>query len=83
MSKPIPKELSLENDIPRPKQKLSYDRFIRKTEVLDRIDISSSTLYSWIAAGIFPDVIKVGRNSFWSENAINQWMQKQIAKGGK
>jgi len=85
MSKPIPPydpRIAAETDFgyTTPPYHPDYDRFIRLKEVLGRIDVAKSTLYGWIKDGQFPRTIKVGRNTFWSENAINQWMNEQKAK---
>jgi prophage regulatory protein len=58
----------------------SYDRFIRIDEVLHCVGISSTTLYKWMADGLFPTQIKIGRTSFWSENDIFMWMDEQKAE---
>ena len=55
----------------------STDRFMRIAVVLDRVGVSSSTLYSWMAEGLFPQQIKIGRTSVWSENEIYAWMDQQ------
>ena len=59
------------------------DRFIKLQEVLDRIGLSSTSLYNFIAQGRFPAQIKLGRTSVWSENAVNQWMEEQKRGGAK
>ena len=80
-----PESLAARANVPDfpPVMSPDYDRFIRLKEVLDRIDVAKSTLYGWIKDGQFPSTIKVGRNTFWSENAINQWMNEQKAKGAE
>ena len=57
----------------------TQDHFIRLQEVLFRIGVSRSNLYKLIEAGQFPAQIKIGYSSVWSNNAVNQWMNVQIA----
>jgi len=59
----------------------SPDRFIKIKEVLQRVGLSSTSLYNFIDQGRFPAQIKLGRTSVWSENAVNQWMEEQKAGG--
>jgi prophage regulatory protein len=47
-------------------------RVLRRKQVLDKLKISSATLYSWIQAGCFPAPIKLGPNSrAWLESEID------------
>ena len=55
-------------------------RLLRIKSVLDRVPVSRSQLYNFIAAGIFPKPIHVGggQASFWVEAEVNGWIQSQI-----
>lgn len=59
----------------------SHDRFLKIKPVLERVGLSSTSLYNLIAKGQFPAQIKIGRTSVWSEFAVNQWMEEQKAGG--
>ena len=65
---------------PKTKQ-IAPDRFIKIKPVLDRVGLSSTSLYTLIAKKRFPAQIKIGRTSVWSENAVNQWMEEQKQGG--
>ena len=54
-------------------------RFLRISEVVDRIGVSRPTIYRWVAAGEFPKQIQLGANSVvWLESSVTEWMEKQI-----
>ena len=54
-----------------------YDRLLRLADVLDRVPVAKSCLYEMINKNEFPRQIKIGggRMSFWSEKAVNQWIE--------
>ena len=55
-------------------------RFLRISEVLDRVGVSRPTIYRWVAAGEFPKQISVGGNTVvWVESAVSSWMEDQMA----
>jgi prophage regulatory protein len=58
----------------------SYDRFIKLKEVLNRVGISSTSVYNYIQQGTFPKQIKMGQTSFWSEQSVNAWMNAKKAE---
>jgi prophage regulatory protein len=48
------------------------DKLLRLPEVLNRVQLSRSTWYSGIRAGIFPKPVKLTeRTSGWKESQIN------------
>ena len=50
-------------------------RILRTHEVLDRLGISRSTLYVWIAEGRFPASVSIGpRLVGWRESDVNEWI---------
>ena len=55
------------------------DRFLRLQEVLFRVGISRSSVYKLMEVGQFPAQIKIGYSSVWSERAIVEWMEAQVA----
>ena len=65
---------------PKAKQ-IAPDRFIKIKPVLERVGLSSTSLYTLIAKQRFPAQIKIGRTSVWSENAVTQWMEEQKQGG--
>jgi prophage regulatory protein len=61
---------------------LPPERLIRQPEVLRRIGISKSTLWSWVGTGRFPAPVKLGpRAVAWSENAVQSWIAERIEAG--
>ena len=61
-----------------PKQS-SVPRFLRISEVLDRVGVSRPTIYRWVAEGEFPKQISIGANSVvWLESDVTKWMDHRI-----
>ena len=55
-------------------------KFLRLTEVRNRIPLSKASIYRLIASGTFPKPIKTfgGRASFWLESSIEAWIAAQV-----
>lgn len=48
---------------------------LRRPEVLNRVGLSRSTMYSQMALGSFPRPVKIGvRAVAWDANSINEWI---------
>ena len=56
------------------------DKLIRLNNVLQQFQISKSHWYELIAEGKAPKPIKYGRSSFWSQNAISEFIE-DLKKG--
>ena len=55
-------------------------RFLRISEVLDRVGVSRPTIYRWMREGTFPKQISIGANSVvWLESDVTKWMEDQMA----
>ena len=53
-------------------------RVLRRRQVLDRLGISHSTLYTWIRAGVFPKPISLGLNSkAWLEDEVDEFIARR------
>ena len=60
----------------------AHPRFLRISEVLDRVGVSRPTIYRWVAVGEFPKQISIGANSVvWLESDVTQWMDQRIGAG--
>ena len=56
-------------------------RFIRMKRVLEKIPISSSTLWAWAASGRFPAPIKLGpRTTVWLESEVDTFIDNLAAE---
>ena len=54
-------------------------RFLRLSEVIDRVGVSRPTIYRWMSKGSFPKQIAIGANSVvWLESDITKWMDQRI-----
>ena len=49
-------------------------RLLRFKQVLNKVPFSKAHLYALIRDGKFPKQTKLGRNSFWLESEIDQWI---------
>ena len=58
----------------------AHPRFLRISEVLDRVGVSRPTIYRWMREGTFPKQIAIGANSVvWLESDVTKWMEDQMA----
>ena len=56
------------------------ERFLRMSEVRNRVPYSRATIYRLISEGKFPRMINLGEHAVaWRESEINDWMQSRIA----
>ena len=57
---------------------------LRRKELLQRLHISNTTLYAWIAAGRFPRPIKPGPSgvALWLADDVDKWFAMRIAARG-
>ena len=54
------------------------DNLIKKKEVVKRTSLSPQTIYRWMKDGRFPKSIPIApRTTVWSENEINEWIEKK------
>lgn len=52
------------------------DRILRLKEVIERVGLSTATIYRRMAAGLFPRGVRLGgsRTVGWRESEINAWI---------
>ena len=55
-------------------------KLLRFKQVLNKVPFSKAHLYSLIRDGKFPKQTKLGRNSFWLESDVDQWIDEVISK---
>lgn len=57
---------------------------LRRKELLQRLKISNTTLYAWIAAGHFPRPIEGGSSnvSYWLASEVDAWLEQRVAERG-
>ena len=54
-------------------------RFIRMSELKDKVALSRSQIYRLIQQGEFPEPIKLGKKiSVWTDSEVEEWMSKQV-----
>lgn len=59
-------------------------RLIRLPEVKNRVGLSRSTIYNYIASKIFPAPITLGRRSVaWLESDIDTWITDRLVEAGR
>lgn len=54
-------------------------RLLRRAEVMDRVGLAKSTLYSRISAGTFPKPVNLGASVRWVESEVDAWIAAQIS----
>lgn len=53
--------------------------FLRIKKVSARIGVGTSTIYAWIAKGVFPKPVKLNSKTIvWPASLVDQWAQTQI-----
>jgi prophage regulatory protein len=56
---------------------------LRRKQVIDRVGLSRSTLYSYMSKNLFPRPVRIGvRAVAWSEAAIDQWIADRLMSAG-
>lgn len=58
-------------------------RLLRRSEVMLRVGMAKSTLYSRISAGTFPKPVPVGCSVRWVESEVEAWISERIAERDK
>lgn len=53
-------------------------KLLKLAEVETLTNCKRSTIYTKIRGGTFPRPKRFGRNSMWSEEAINKWIAAQL-----
>lgn len=62
---------------------MSTDRIIRLPQVMNKVGMKKSAIYSRIKDGDFPAPIKLGKHaSGWLESAVDQWIRKLARNDG-
>ncbi len=57
----------------------AIDAMIRLPEVCRQAGFGKSAIYEMIAAGTFPEPVKVGCASRWSQLEVQEWIAQQKA----
>ena len=57
------------------------ERLLTIREVEQLTGFKKSSVYSFIEAGDFPKLIKIGRSSRWPSGDISDWIQETIQRG--
>lgn len=55
-------------------------RLLRRAEVMDRVGLSKSTLYSRISAGTFPKPVALGSSVRWVESEVEAWILALVSE---
>jgi len=55
-------------------------RLLRRAEVMDRVGLSKSTLYSRISAGTFPKPVTLGSSVRWVEAEVEAWISERVSE---
>jgi prophage regulatory protein len=54
-------------------------RFIRMTELKEKVALSRSQIYKLIQQGEFPEPIKLGKKiSVWTDHEVEEWMSSKL-----
>ena len=63
-------------------RKLEFDRLLRLTEVLQIIPVSASTWWAWVAKGLAPIPIRLGRTTAWRHSDLLLFIESGMKERG-
>lgn len=55
-------------------------RFLNVRDLLAKTSLSKRYIYRLIAAGSFPQPVKIGIRSVWPEAEVDEWMAARVAE---
>ena len=56
------------------------NRLLRLRTVMDMTGLSRASIYGYMAAGSFPNSVKIGARSIaWSEQSVREWVDARLA----
>ena len=56
-------------------------RLIKLKEVIEKTSLGRSTIYEFIAKGIFPKQVSIGAKSVaWLESEVDDWIMERIGQ---
>lgn len=64
---------------PVSEQQPNFDTLLKLPEVSRQVGFGKSAIYEMIAAGVFPEPIKLGCASRWSQQEVQAWIEQQKA----
>ncbi|MCY1455626.1 Prophage CP4-57 regulatory protein (AlpA) [compost metagenome] len=64
-------------------EQVAIDALIKLPEVCRQAGFGKSAIYEMIAAGVFPEPIKLGCASRWSQQEVQAWIEQQKASRNK
>lgn len=53
---------------------------LKQKKVQQKLDVSRSTLLRLIGRGEFPRPTKIGKDNFWLEQEVEQWIAKRFER---
>lgn len=57
---------------------MTINRILRRAELLAIIGVSRSTLYAWIADGVFPKPVLLGKRAVgWPSAVVASWLDQR------
>ena len=53
-------------------------QFYRISQLQSKLDVSRSSIWSWVKQGSFPKPIKLGKNcTAWNADDVHAWVEKR------
>ncbi|MFD1511191.1 helix-turn-helix transcriptional regulator [Lacimonas salitolerans] len=56
--------------------------YLTREQLAEKLGVTKDTVARWSTQGIGPDLIKVGRKVFYSEEAIREWLKTRVVRKG-
>lgn len=56
--------------------------YLTREQLAEKLGVTTDTIARWSTQGIGPDLIKVGRKVFYSEEAIREWLKTRVVRKG-
>ena len=51
-----------------------------KTEVCQKLKVSTRTIELWVHEGRFPPAVQIGKSVYWASEAVDKWQENLFKK---
>lgn len=59
-----------------------FSGWLTREQLAARLGVSVATLARWSTQQTGPDLIKIGRRAYYSENTVREWLKTRVVRKG-